>query len=285
MLSLTQILIDNCVERLQAGYHRTYGVHKPEYSDLIGWVANFTLGKIANSNAAYHNVEHTILVTLAGQAILLGKHTCEGSVSCEDWLHTIVSLLCHDIGFVRGICRFDRVSEGLYTTGRDGTMISLPPNSTDASLAPYHVDRGQLFVEEQFCGIELIDVEVIKRNIELTRFPVPPDDEHKDTLNYPGLTRAADLIGQLSDPQYLQKMTALFCEFEETGVSKSLGYHHSGDLRAAYPKFFWNVIYPYIRDGVSYLEVIHSGEPILANLYKNVRIVEQELLLSVPQSA
>lgn len=285
MSSLTQVLIDNCVERLQAGYRQTYGLLKPYYADLIGWATKLALSKIANSNAAYHNIEHTILVVLAGQEILRGKHAQEDSVSCEDWLHTIISLLCHDIGFVKGVCSFDQVSEGRYATGRDGIMISLLPNSTDACFSPYHVDRGQLFVEEQFSGIDLIDVEVIKRNIELTRFPVPADNEHKDTINYPGLTRAADLIGQLSDPYYLQKMTALFCEFEEIGVTQNLGYRHPGDMRAGYPKFFWNVVYPYIQDGLSYLEVIHSGQQIIDNLYKNLWVVEQELLLRVPQSA
>jgi hypothetical protein len=49
---------------------------------------------------------------------------------------------------------------------------------------------------------------VIKRNIELTRFPVPADEDHQDTTNFPGLIRAADLIGQMSDPRYLQKISA-----------------------------------------------------------------------------
>jgi hypothetical protein len=39
---------------------------------------------------------------------------------------------------------------------------------------------------------------------------------------YPGLLRAADLIGQLADIDYLRKTSALFAEFSETGVSKKL---------------------------------------------------------------
>jgi hypothetical protein len=58
------------------------------------------LENIGNSDALYHNVEHTILVTLVGQEILRGKHIREGSISCEDWMHTMISLLCHDIGYV-----------------------------------------------------------------------------------------------------------------------------------------------------------------------------------------
>jgi len=71
-------------------------------------------------------------------------------------------------------------------------------------------------------GHKLIDAEVIKHNIELTRFPVPKAEDHQDTVYYPGLVRVADLIGQLSDPRYLNKITSLFYEFEETGQIGSI---------------------------------------------------------------
>ena len=277
MFSLTEIIINTCVERLQAGYRNTYGNLKPEYADFIGWVASMALENIANSNALYHNVEHTILVTLVGQEILRGKHIRYGSVSCEDWLHFIISLLFHDIGYVKGVCLQDKPNERLYDKGIDGEIIFLPPCSTDASLTPYHVDRGKVFFEEHFSDHYLIDIEVVKQNIEMTRFPVPPDREYQDTVNYPGLVRAADLIGQLSDPRYLEKMPALFYEFEETGVNKNLGYSYPEDLRAGYPNFFWNVVYPLIQKGLEYLQVTKEGKEIIANLYKNVLVVEEEI--------
>jgi hypothetical protein len=229
---------------------------------------------IANSHALYHNVEHTILVTLTGQEVLRGKHIRSGSVSCEDWLHFIISLLCHDIGYVKGVCRDDRAEERLYATGLDKVMIKLPLGATDASLTPFHVDRGKLFVEERFSEHLLIDTQVVKCNIELTRFPVPTDEEHSDTVNYPGLARAADLIGQLSDPRYLQKIPALFYEFEETGANKTLGYRTPGDLRQNYPSFYWNVVFPYIQPALHYLELTFEGKQIVANLYANVFRVE-----------
>lgn len=276
MFNATELLINAFVEKLQAAYQRTYGGYKPDYADIIAWAGNMALENIANSDALYHNVEHTILVTLVGQEILRGKHIREGGVSCEDWLHFTISLLCHDIGYVKGVCRQDRDSEGLYATGVDGKLVLLPPGSTDASLTPYHVDRGKLFINERFGGHLLIDAEVIKGNIELTRFPVPKDEDHQDTINYPGLVRAADLIGQLSDPRYLQKISALYYEFEETGQNKILGYRHPGDLRKNYPKFYWNVVYPYIQDALHYLELTQEGKQTIANLYATVFRVEHE---------
>lgn len=276
MFNATQILIDTFVEQLREGYRRTYGGLKTDYEDIIGWAGGMALENIANSDALYHNVEHTILVTLVGQEILRGKHIREGGVSCDDWLHYIISLLCHDIGYVKGVCRQDKDEEGLYATGKDGGMVRLAPGASDASLTPHHVDRGKLFITERFGGHKLIDAEVIKRSIELTRFPVPSAEDHQDTVNYAGLVRAADLIGQLSDPRYLKKITSLYYEFEETGVNKALNYSHPGDLRRNYSKFYWHGVYPFIKDALRYLQLTQQGKQIIANLYSNVFVVEHE---------
>jgi hypothetical protein len=274
MFNATKILIEAFVEQLKAGYYYTYGGLKPDYADIIAWAGSMALENIANSDALYHNIEHTIFVSLVGQEILRGKHIREGGVSSDDWLHFIISLLCHDIGYVKGVCRQDRLKHNLYATGIGDTMISLPPGATDASLTPYHVDRGKMFINERFGGHRLIDSITISRNIELTRFPVPADEDHQDTIHYPGLVRAADLIGQLSDPRYLQKIGALYYEFEEIGMNKVLGYRNPGDLWRNYPKFYWNVVYPYIQDALVYLELTQEGKQIAANLYANVFRVE-----------
>lgn len=276
MFNATEILIADFVDKIRAGYHRTYGGLHPEYEDIIAWAGSMALENIANSDALYHNVEHTILVTLVGQEILRGKHIREGGVTCESWLHFIISLVCHDIGYVKGVCREDRDRESLYATGMNGEVVHLPEGASDASLTPYHVDRGKLFVEERFGKNGIIDSDEIKRNIELTRFPVPKEEDHQDTKNFPGLLRAADLIGQLSDPRYLKKISALFYEFEETGQNKFLKYNHPGDLRKNYPKFYWNVVHPYVKDGLRYLSLTQEGKQIIANLYSNVFVVENE---------
>ncbi|BAY48825.1 hypothetical protein SAMD00079811_64520 [Scytonema sp. HK-05] len=276
MFNATEILIDAFVAQIREGYRRTYGCLKNDYQDIIAWAGNMALENIANSDALYHNVEHSILVTLVGQEILRGKHIREGGVSSEDWLHFMISLVCHDIGYVKGVCRQDREDEGLYATGKDGKMIPLPPGASDASLTPYHVDRAKLFIDERFGGHKLIDSQAIKSNIELTRFPVPAAEDHQDTNNFAGLVRAADLIGQLSDPRYLKKITSLFYEFEETGMNKVLGYQTPADLRKNYAKFYWNVVYPYIKDALRYLSLTQQGKQIIANLYSNVFVVEHE---------
>jgi len=185
-----------------------------------------------------------------------------------------LSLLCHDIGYVGGVCRDDR--PGVYTTGLDEQTVVLPPGASDEALTPYHVDRGKRFVRERFGGHTIIDAEVIVANIERTRFPVPHDSDHHGTDDYPGLLRAADLIGQLASPSHLRKLPALFYEFEETGVNAALGYKNPSDLRASYPAFFWQVVTPYIQDGLRHLRVTQTGKQWIANLYAHVFAVEHD---------
>jgi hypothetical protein len=274
MFNPTALLIDAFVDRLQQSYSRTYGQLEPEYPGVLRWAGQMALESIANSDALYHDVQHTIMVTLVGQEILKGKHLHEGGVSPRDWLQFVIALLCHDIGYVRGVCRDDR--EGSYTTGIGQQTVTLPAGATDASLTPYHIDRGKRFVRERFSGHAFIDAEMIAMNIERTRFPVPDDSDHQGTNDYPGLLRAADLIGQLADPHHLRKFPALFYEFEETGTNAKLGYKNPDDLRNDYPAFYWNLVNRYIRDGLRYLRLTQEGKQWIANLYAHVFAVEHQ---------
>jgi hypothetical protein len=148
--------------------------------------------------------------------------------------------------------------------------VTLPPGATDAALTPYHVNRSKLFVRERYGKVPQLDIEVIVANIEHTRFPVPDNDAHATAHAYPGLVRAADLIGQLADIGYMRKIPALFREFQETGAAARFGYEHPGDLRRAYPSFFWKAVTPYIQDGLRYLAVTQEGKQWIANLFSHV---------------
>lgn len=273
MFNSVELMINHFVDLLRRGYRRNYGNLFPEYESIIAWAGAMAMENIANSDALYHDVEHSIMVTLVGQEVLRGKHIARGGVDARDWMHFIVSLLCHDIGYVRGVCREDQA--GAFADGRGG-FVHLKKGASDASLTPYHVDRGKLFVEERFGGNAVLDVQAIKRNIELTRFPVPSQKDQSETDHYPGLVRASDLIGQLSDPRYLQKINKLYGEFVETGTAKELGYKNPGDLRTNYPRFYWKCVYPFIKPALRYLSVTQEGKQITANLYAHIFTVEHE---------
>jgi hypothetical protein len=274
MINFHQLLIDTFVHELNTAYQQTYSLLEPQYANIIEWTGRLALENIANSDALYHNVEHTIMVTLVGQAVLKGKHLREGGVTPHDWMHFTIALLCHDIGYVRGICKADQ--PGRYATGIGAEIVEVSDDGTDACLTPYHVDRGKLFVFERFGKNTLVEVDVdtIVDYIELTRFPVPNDPLYADNASYGGLLRASDFIGQIGDPDYLRKIPALYYEFIETGANERIGYESPGHMRSTFTKFYWNSVVPYIGEALRYLNATQEGKQWVANLYSHVHKVE-----------
>jgi hypothetical protein len=272
MLNLQKVKIDYCMDQLTKGYERNYNTLEQQLGNIIVWCAHLSLENIANSDALYHSVEHTVMSSLAGQSILEGRHLCEGGVMPKDWAHFIIALLFHDIGYVKGVCRADRGY--VVATGSGNETVAVPRGSTDAVLAPYHVERSKLFVRERFGSgtitRDLIDIDVVNSYIEMTRFPLPEDEWYRDTADYRGLVRAADYIGQLGDPNRLQRCTALFYEFEEIGLNAQLGYKRPGDMRSENNRFFWNVVSPYVQDALRFLRVTQEGKQWVASLQANV---------------
>jgi hypothetical protein len=191
------------------------------------------------------------------------------------------ALLCHDIGYVRGVCVGDEEQSAVIDEA--GERLQLPRGASDAVLTPYHVTRGKMFVRERLAQSDVLDGDRIARAIELTRFPVPDDDDHTETDSEPGLVRAADLIGQLADPRYPQKLNALFYEFVETGTAKQLGLSSPADLVVTYPTFFWKSVEPYIGPALRYLNLTSEGRQWIANLHCHVFAVEHGRLTSGPQ--
>ncbi len=274
MLNIQKVLIEAFVKELSKNYTETFGILERENSYILSWFGRLALENISNSDLLYHNIDHTIMVTLVGQEILKGKQLSKGGVTSYDWLHFIIALLCHDIGYVRGICKNDKGE--VCATGINDEIVEISTNGTDAVLAPYHVDRGKLFVQERFSQTSFTNIDTgrICNYIEMTRFPIPKDSFYQDTMSYGGLARASDLIGQLGDPQYLRKQPALFYEFSELGLNEKFGYKNPGDLRKDYSRFYWNIIRPYIQDALRYLRITHEGKQWIANLHSHVFEVE-----------
>ncbi len=272
MFNPTQLVIDSFVTTLRDNYARMYGLWEPEYANIVAFVGRMALENIANSDAPYHDVAQTVLVTAVGQEILRGKQLSRGGVGPRDWLNFTVSLLCYDIGYVRGVCAADR--KGAYVIDEDGNTIDTAPGATDAAMTPYHVARSKIFVRERFGNVGQIDAEEVARNIELTTFPVPNDREHAATDDFPGLLRAADLIGRLADIDYLRKSAHLFREFAETGTAEKLGMSSPADVRRGYPGFFWQEVRPWVEDALRHLQVTQEGKQWIASLYGNVFAAE-----------
>jgi hypothetical protein len=250
---------------------RAYSRREPRYAEAIGEAAKLVLERIGLSDALYHSSEHTAFVALVGQDILRGERL-RRDVTAEDWLHFTLATLAHDIGYIRGICRADR--PGAYVIDTAGRTVAPPRGASDAFLGPWHVERSKIAVRERFGDHPFIDADRICGAIELTRFPVPEDDDYAATDTEAGLLRAADLIGQLADPFYPRKLNALFHELQETGIAARYGYTTPADVADQYPRFFWSKVEPFIGDALTYLELTVDGRQWIANLYCNVFEIE-----------
>jgi hypothetical protein len=174
----------------------------------------------------------------------------------------------HDIGYVRGILKGDG-DDGLIIDAK-GNKARLPRGSSDAALAPYHVERSKLFVLNCLETIEGLDADRIARAIESTRFPAVPPTDETEADEEGMLLRAADMIGQLGDPHYLRKANALYHEFKEVGQNRQFGYTSPADLVDGYSQFYWSSVHPYVQTAIRYLNVTSSGRQWVGNLYGNV---------------
>ncbi len=250
-----------------------FGSSQVAVTELVPSLARLALECIGNSDAPYHNVEHTMLVTLAGHHIMRGRALLTSTLP-GDYAHLVVACLFHDIGYVRGILKGDD-ADG-YVIDADGRKTKLPRGSSDAALLPYHVERSKMFVLDRLATMHVLDAGRVARAIEFTRFPGSGEADGRE--NEEGLlVRAADLIGQLGDPHYLRKANALYHEFEEVGMNAQLGYTSPADLVDLYPQFYWKSVSTQIQPAIRYLNVTSSGQQWIANLYSNVFRAEREL--------
>jgi len=274
MITVPELAAEKLGSCLSSGLSQRFGSTQGDLTDLIPFVARLALECIGNSDALYHNVEHTMLVTLVAYDIMKGRVLLKPT-SATDFAHVLVACLFHDIGYVRGVLKGD--DSGSYVVDGKGNKTKLPRGASDAALLPYHVERSKLFVLDRLATTESLDATRIADAIEFTRFPSAVLDEQGNEEG--SLVRAADLIGQLGDPHYLRKANALYLEFEEVGMNRQLGYSSPADLTEFYPQFFWKSVSPQIQTAIRYLNVTSNGRQWIANLYSNVFRAERELQL------
>jgi hypothetical protein len=133
MLNLTTTIAQAVGTKLACTYQHYYGDQEPRFATILDAGARLIIERISTSDALYHNVEHTILVTLVGQDILRGRLLCQ-PVHPSDWLHFMFALLCHDIGYVLGVCAGDEEQSAVI--GEAEERLPLPRGASDAFLTP-----------------------------------------------------------------------------------------------------------------------------------------------------
>ena len=255
MMTLPELAADALGAFLASDMKDRFGASHARLAELVPFAARLSLECIGNSDALYHNVEHTMLVTLAGHDIFKGRALLLPSTP-SDYSNFIVACLTHDIGYVRGVVKGDG----------DEATSSMPPAARCPCRAAAPMPRLPLIMSiGRSCSCWTVWRKSTSStgrgsHVRSNSRASPTRAETEESIDEEGsLLRAADLIGQLGDPNYLRKANALYYEFEESGLNKQFGYETPADLVDKYPQFYWNSVSPHIQAAIRYLNITSSG--------------------------
>ena len=115
MITLPELAAGALGSFLASDMKDRFGSSHARLAELIPFAARLALECIGNSDALYHNVEHTMLVTLAGHDIFKGRALLKPSTP-TDYSNFIVACLTHDIGYIRGIVKGDDAKGGAMSS-------------------------------------------------------------------------------------------------------------------------------------------------------------------------
>ena len=101
MLDMAATAADRLGQILTDEFKRNFGSGHSDRAERLGSIARVALECLARSDALYHTVEHTFLVTLVGLDIMRGR-SLSVRIAPDEFNHVLIACLLHDIGYVRG---------------------------------------------------------------------------------------------------------------------------------------------------------------------------------------
>lgn len=162
-------------------------------------------------NTDYHDLKHTTDNFLALMRLIHGAHASGIFLSEKSILLGLSASLLHDVGYLQE--KHDDQGTGAKHTHEHVTRS---------------IEFGRVYMGER--GYPAADSVAVTRIIECTELKVPVK-----TLAFPSeeigligrIQGTADLLGQMADRTYLEKLLLLFLEFREGGVP---GYENEFDV-------------------------------------------------------
>lgn len=153
-------------------------------------------------NTIYHDLRHTMFVLLAMSRLMHGASLRGVDLSAREINLGLIGALMHDTGYIQSI-------NDLSGTGAKYTMI--------------HISRSIYFVQQYYAGSEYFagDMKNFHDILSCTGIHTMIADVSFESENIAMLGKmlgTADLLGQMADRLYLEKLIFLYTEFEEGGV-------------------------------------------------------------------
>lgn len=150
----------------------------------------------------YHDIAHTLDAFLATSRLIDGLAMSDGVIPVEHAKRTLLAALFHDTGYIQE---------------------SSDHNGTGAKYTKEHVERSKQFVVKNADTFSLTNDEVreivdIIAFTEMTYSIADSGLSDSIVIQEGEILGTADLLGQMSDRTYLEKLLFLYHEFREAGI-------------------------------------------------------------------
>lgn len=177
-----------------------------------------------SSDAWYHDLEHTNTVFLCTAAMLYGAHQEGLEISARGKLLVLACALFHDVGLIR------REDEN---GGGTGAQFTIGHEDRSIRFMERYFDQHGFPAEDREDARSIILCTVLGKRVRDIEF----SSEEIRCLGQ--ILGSADIVGQMADRAYLEKLLLLFREFREGGIP---GYESELDLLEKTPYFYHKVV-------------------------------------------
>ncbi len=178
------------------------------------------------SSTKYHDLEHTNAVTLATARILhgvalLGEHP----ISASQTLTALIAALFHDLGLIQTHEETDGTGARFMAGHEKRSITFLQAYCADSPLPAHLVEDATQIIQATELASHINDIPFRNSDVRFLACVVG----------------SADLLAQMADRNYLDKLFFLFEEFEEAGLNN---YTSEFDLLQQTSDFYNNIVLP-----------------------------------------
>ncbi len=179
---------------------------------LIKHLFDGTFKGYKGCNTDYHNFNHTIDTTLATMRLIDGYNLSSLThFSLSTAVNLLIASLFHDTGYIQTESDIEGTG-AKYTLDHVKRSVELfIRHHEDFGIDPAHIDEISKFI----FGTDL--------GIDINTIPYSSDEQRISTY----ILATGDLISQMADRTYLEKLLFLYYEFREAGIS---GYNTEFDI-------------------------------------------------------
>jgi hypothetical protein len=264
--------------------HYLFGPQDDSYIDeYMGAIEDLFAGRHPDYQAmdtAYHDITHTLQATLCLVELIQNRHLAEAlpRIGPHDFKRTLVAILFHDIGYLKSL-------DDTEGTGAKYTHVH---ESRSCALARDFLARRGWNPDDIIFVEKLISTTGPAAN--LTRIDFRSEIERAMGQ----VVCTADYVGQMSDPDYPDKLKVLFREFEESyryqQIPENQWMFRSYEALLRSTPDFWSKFVQYKMNvecaGMwKHLEHPFTGEnPYLESIERNLAEIGQRILKLPPAS-